>query len=109
MQIDGKFSSSDSARLIETIPGIEKYWNLSLASEIGDASRFHKEDNIFSYARLAPTIRQLGSRECKGHIGNGYKSLKYMSVERVGLPIINKPDYSIILSYRRIALRSGHK
>ena len=107
VQIDVKFNANENAKLIETIPWIGKYGALSIASEIGDVSRFQKEDNVFSYAGLVPTIRQSGSREYKGHIGNGNKFLKYILVECVGLHIINQPNSSITEAYRRIALRAG--
>lgn len=107
VQIDEKFLENRYASLIDTIPGVGKNGALSIASEIGDISRFPREDNIFSYAGLVPRIYQSGSREYKGHIGNGNKFLKYMLVECVQIHLIYAHDSEISAAYRRIALRSG--
>ena len=107
VQIANAFQNNDSAKIIESIPGIGKYGALSIASEIGDVDRFPREDNIFSYAGLVPRIYQSGSREYKGHITHGNNFLKYMLVECVQIHMINQEDSEISEAYRRIALRSG--
>lgn len=65
-QIRQKASTSASATLLQSVPGIGPYWGLLLAAELAPIERFRKADNLVSYAGLAPITRATG-----GHVNHG--------------------------------------
>src|SRR4051812_20982168 len=52
--------------LLRTIPGIGELLGLTIATEIGDVSRFASPRKLIGYAGLAPKITQSGERSRTG-------------------------------------------
>ncbi len=51
---------------LDTFPGVGELLGLTLASEIGDVSRFAASRNPIGYASLTPKINQSGDRSVTG-------------------------------------------
>jgi transposase len=97
---------NEYAKIIDTIPGIDKFGALSMAVEIGDVERLPRYVNIFSYASLVPRIYRSRHRR-KGYITKGNGFLKYILVDCVQSHICTCPYSEITEAYRRISIRSG--
>jgi transposase len=71
------------AALLDTIPGVGELLALTIAVEIGDISRFHRREQLVSYGRLAPRVRQ--SDQGHPHSGplskSGSRLLAWAAVE----------------------------
>ena len=68
--------------LLRTIPGIGSLLGLTLASEIGEVSRFSSARKLVSYAGLAPQVRQSGQSSRTGPLSKaGSKTLRWAAVE----------------------------
>ncbi len=107
-QIAHEVQANQYAKLIDTIPGVGKFGALSIASEIGDVSRFKNESGLFSYAGLVPRTRQSGDREFRGHITRGNVFLKTILIECVQIHLKKCPHSFVTRAYYRIKLRAGH-
>jgi transposase len=66
--IDQIAKFDNQAQILMSISGIGAYSALLILSEIGDVSRFHHENNIVSYAGLAPSVHSSGGKTYHGHI-----------------------------------------
>jgi transposase len=78
------FAHADQrAVLLDTIPGIAELLALTIAVEIGDISRFPRPEQLVSYGRLAPRVRQSG--QGRPHSGpltkSGSRLLAWAAVE----------------------------
>jgi len=71
------------AVLLDTIPGVAELLALTIAVEIGDISRFHRPEQLVSYGRLAPRVRQSGhGRPHSGPLSkSGSRLLGWAAVE----------------------------
>jgi transposase len=71
------------AVLLDTIPGVAELLALTIAVEIGDISRFRGPEQLVSYGRLAPRVRQSG--QGRPHSGpltkSGSRLLGWAAVE----------------------------
>jgi transposase len=71
------------AALLDTIPGVAELLALTIAVEIGDISRFPRPEQLVSYGRLAPRVRQSG--QGRPHSGpltkSGSRLLAWAAVE----------------------------
>ncbi len=68
--------------LLDTIPGVGELLGLTLASEIGDISRFASPRKLIGYAGLAPRINQSGDRSRTGALSKaGSRTLRWAAVE----------------------------
>jgi transposase len=68
--------------LLDTIPGIGELLGLTLASEIGDVSRFASARKLIGYAGLSPKINQSGDRSRTGALSKaGSRTLRWAAVE----------------------------
>ncbi len=68
--------------LLMTIPGVAELLGLTLATEIGDISRFPSAKKLIGYAGLAPTIKQSGQTSRTGRISKaGSNTLRWAAVE----------------------------
>jgi transposase len=68
--------------LLDTIPGIGDLLGLTLASEIGDVSRFVSPRKLIGYAGLSPKINQSGDRSRTGALSKaGSRTLRWAAVE----------------------------
>ena len=69
-------------RLLMTIPGIAELLGLTIASEIGDISRFPTAKQLVGYSGLTPTIKQSGQSSRTGRISKaGPDTLRWAAVE----------------------------
>jgi transposase len=71
------------AVLLDTIPGVAELLALTIAVEIGDINRFHGPEQLVSYGRLAPRVRQSGQgRPHSGPLNkSGSRLLGWAAVE----------------------------
>jgi transposase len=71
------------AVLLDTIPGVAELLALTIAVEIGDISRFRRPEQLVSYGRLAPRVRQSGQgRPRSGPLSkSGSRLLGWAAVE----------------------------
>ena len=68
--------------LLETIPGVGDLLGLTIASEIGDVSRFPTPRKLIGYAGLAPRVHQSGERSHTGALSKaGSRTLRWAAVE----------------------------
>lgn len=68
--------------LLDTIPGVGELLGLTLASEIGDDSRFVSPRKLIGYAGLSPKINQSGDRSRTGALSKaGSRTLRWAPVE----------------------------
>jgi len=68
--------------LLKTIPGVGDLLGLTLASEIGDISRFSTPRKLIGYAGLAPRVNQSGDRSRTGALSKaGSRTLRWAAVE----------------------------
>jgi transposase len=69
-------------RLLMTIPGVAEILGLTLASEIGEISRFPSARQLVGYSGLTPTIKQSGTSNRTGRISKaGPDTLRWAAVE----------------------------
>jgi transposase len=74
--------SDERAKLLMTIPGIAELLGLTIASEIGDISRFPSARKLVGYAGLAPRIKQSGQSSRIGQLTKaGPDTLRWAAVE----------------------------
>jgi transposase len=65
-----------------TIPGVAELLALTIASEIGDISRFPSPRKLVGYAGLAPRVKQSGQRSHTGRLSKaGPATLRWAAVE----------------------------
>ena len=68
---------SPDVKILMSIPGIDYYLALMIASEIGDITRFKDRESFRTYAGCAPKMRQSAGRNpAKGTNTNGSPRLK---------------------------------
>jgi transposase len=95
-----------------SISGIGAYSALLILSEIGDVSRFHHENNIVSYAGLAPSVHSSGdlswsyhqARACPQESG-GSRWLRWILIEAVPHVVDSSPDYKRL--YNKLVAKKG--
>jgi transposase len=69
-------------QLLMTIPGVAELLGLTLASEIGEISRFPTAKQLVGYSGLTPTIKQSGQSSRTGRISKaGPDTLRWAAVE----------------------------
>jgi transposase len=77
-------AASDDARvvLLKSISGVGDLLGLTLASEIGDVTRFSTPRKLIGYAGLAPRVHQSGGRAHTGALSKaGSRTLRWAAVE----------------------------
>ena len=74
--------ADEHAQLLMTIPGIAELLGLTLATEIGDVSRFPSARRLVGYLGLAPRIKQSGQSSRTGRLSKaGSRTLRWAAVE----------------------------
>jgi transposase len=74
--------SDERATLLMTIPGIAELLGLTIASEIGEISRFPSARKLVGYSGLTPRIKQSGQSERIGRLSKaGPDTLRWAAVE----------------------------
>jgi transposase len=68
--------------LLRTVPGIGWVLGYTIASELGDISRFGSPKKLAGYTGLCPIVRQSGGRDDRGPLAkNGPKYLRWALIE----------------------------
>lgn len=74
--------ADERVQLLMTIPGVAELLGLTLASEIGDVSRFPSARKLVGYSGLTPTIKQSGQSSRTGRLSKaGPNTLRWAAVE----------------------------
>lgn len=74
--------ADDRAALLATIPGVAELLGLTIASEIGEVSRFPSARKLVGYAGLVPRIKQSGQSSRVGRLSKaGPTTLRWAAVE----------------------------
>jgi len=74
--------ADERARLLMSIPGVAELLGLTIASEIGDISRFPSARKLVGYSGLAPRIKQSGQSSRTGRLSKaGPDTLRWAAVE----------------------------
>jgi transposase len=79
----GPLAQADArVALLDTIPGVGALLGLTLASEIGEVSRFSSARKLIGYAGLSPKVHQSGDRSRTGALSKaGSRTLRWAAVE----------------------------
>ncbi len=69
-------------KLLVTVPGVAWVLGYTIASEIGEISRFSSPTKLCGYTGLCPTVRQSGGKDHRGPLAkNGPKYLRWALIE----------------------------
>lgn len=94
-------------RLLTTAPGIGSVLGYTIASEIGDISRFASPKKLCGYTGLCPRVYQSGNSDHRGPLAkNGPKYLRWALIE-AAVHASRHPDYRD--HYLRTAERLGRQ
>jgi len=105
-EIDQIAKIDDKAQLLMSIPGIGAYSALLILSEIGDISRFPRENNLVSYAGIAPSVRSSGGKTHYGHITKqGSRWLRWILIQATPHVVVSSPDYKRL--YNKLVAKKG--
>jgi transposase len=109
VQIAKTACNQEDIRILMTLPGIDFYSAMVIASEIGDVKRFPTQWKLVAYAGLAPRIHQSGEYERRGGITKeGSKWLRWILVQAAQHARQHDPRFKAY--YERVARRRGsHK
>ena len=92
--------------ILESVPGIGKFFAVLLANEIDNISRFRNAKKLVGYAGLAPTTRASGDKCFHGHLSRQRnKWIRWAMIEAVW-PAIRK-DASLFEYHMKIKSRKG--
>jgi len=98
--------NQEDIRILITLPGIDFYSAMVIASEIGDVKRFPTQWKLVAYAGLAPTQHQSGEYEQRGGITKeGSKWLRWILVQAAQHARQHDPRFKTY--YDRVAKRRG--
>jgi len=79
--------------LLQTVPGIGWVLGYTIASEIGDITRFSSPKKLAGYTGLCPIVRQSGGRDDRGPLAkNGPKYLRWALIE-AATGAVRHPSY----------------
>jgi len=103
----GKLGEGDErVKLLETIPGIGKFFGVLIAHEVDDVTRFSSEKKFFGYIGIVPSTHSSGGRTYHGRLTKqGNKYLRWAFVEAIWPAV--RGDPSLAAYYARIKARSG--
>jgi transposase len=74
--------TDERVALLSSIPGVGDLLGLTIATEIGDVSRFATPRKLVGYAGLAPKVNQSGDRSRTGALSKaGSRTLRWAAVE----------------------------
>jgi len=105
-EIDQIAKLDDKAQILMSISGIGAYSALLILSEIGDISRFPRENSIVSYAGLAPSVHSSGGRTYHGHTTKqGSRWLRWILIEAVPHVVDSSPSYRCL--YNNLVAKKG--
>jgi transposase len=93
--------------LLQSVPGVAWILGYTIASEIGDISRFASPKQLVGYTGLCPRVIQSGERDRRGPLAkNGPKYLRWALVE-AAVHAAQHPIY--VEHYRRTKSRLGRQ
>lgn len=108
MEISKTVSLDDSAKLLDTLPGVAPYTALFLSSHIGDVNRFPDSKHMCASLGLVPSLHQSGDVSITGHItGTGNKWLRRNLIECARVAI--RKDHHLKEFYTKIRYKRGEK
>ena len=111
VRITQAIKNNKSARLLTSVVGIGNFTALTIASEVGDISRFSGPDRLVSYMGLAPSVRGSADMVHHGHITRrGSTMVRWVLTEAVITHIkIMKDDKSSAIAqfYKRVSAKRG--
>ena len=97
---------NEDVSLLQTIPGIGKFFSVLLWAEIDGIERFANAKKLASYAGLVPSVHSSGGKTYHGRITKtGNKWIRWALVEAVH-PAIRK-DYWLRCQYEKRKRRNG--
>jgi len=100
--------NEEDIRILITMPGIDFYSAMVIASEIGDVKRFPTQWKLVAYAGLAPSQHQSGEYERRGGITKqGSKWLRWILVQAAQHARQHDPRFKAY--YERVAKRRGQQ
>jgi transposase len=110
-QIDEALSQmtpfQEAVRLLDTIPGVDRYLAILIVAEIGvDMSRFPSDRHITAWAGVAPGNNETGGKKRSGRVRQGNKYLQSGLVLAANAASRTKNCYLRAL-YSRLAARRG--
>ena len=98
--------NQEDIQILMTMPGVDFYSAMVIASEIGDVKRFPTQWKLVAYAGLAPTQHQSGEYERRGGITKqGSKRLRWILVQAAQHTRQHDPRFKTY--YDRVAKRRG--
>jgi transposase len=97
------------ANLLMTIPGVSYYSALLISSEIADVNRFPSYENLCSYAKLSPGVRQSGDTAHATSMTMGDSMLNWIMVQCTRIHVRRCVDSSITKFYEQVSRRRGDK
>jgi transposase len=104
--IEAKAKADYDCKLLCTIPGVGPYTALMVKSEIGDIARFHRAEQLCSYAGLIPSTYASGEKIRTGRITKrGSKWLRKALVDAVTSSCRNANKISVF--YKKLKKNKG--
>ena len=111
-QIEAVVQTTQTMKLLMTLPGVGKILTVVITLEIGDVSRFPGPEHLASYCGTVPRIKSSGGKSYYGRVRpdvNRY--LKWAFVEAANSVAVHRkyyPNRHVVRLYRRIRERKGH-
>jgi transposase len=96
------------AKLLVTIPGVGRYADLLISSEIADIDRFPDHEHLCSYANLSPKVHQSGESQYT-YSGSGNSMLSWIMVQCARVHVRRCDSSAITRFYRQVSRRRGEK
>ena len=92
-EIAGQTRYARAVELLQTVPGIGPVLAVTIASELGDITRFATAKQLIGYTGLCPRVYQSGQRDRRGPLAkNGPKYLRWALIE-AAVHAANHPRY----------------
>jgi transposase len=93
-------------KLLQTIPGIGRFFAMLIANEVDDISRFANEKKFFSYIGIIPSTFSSGGRTFHGRLTKqGNKYLRWALVEAIWPAVRSHPELGAY--HHRISVQKG--
>ncbi len=97
-----------TGRLLQTVPGLGRFWALLLTTELLPLERFPTPAHLVSYAGLAPRTRSSGGKTHHGAIPAGANRwVRWALVSALPTHVQKAPDSPLSQYYQRLTARLG--
>lgn len=110
-EIEQVFQDDETVRLLKTIPGVGTTLATTIATEIGDISRFPAAGNLRSYSRLTPKVSNSGDQQHTGPLNqHGNRLLSWAFIQAAAHFVANKQlrETMTYQRYRRVCGNHGY-